>query len=53
MPELEKIWIAGTVDVQNVFSEDINFPDQLETIEIQLIQSNFIHRTLTELQSNE
>lgn len=48
MPELEKVWAAGTLSVQKLFP-DHNFLDQLESIEIQLSQSDFMTRTINEL----
>lgn len=51
LPEWEKVWEAGTIGVEKIFS-DTNFLDQLESLEIHLSQQDFKERTLNEL-SNE
>jgi MarR family transcriptional regulator, organic hydroperoxide resistance regulator len=50
IPEFEKVWIAGTASVKNLFQDD-SFLNQLEAIEIQLSQSDFKTRTLKELEN--
>lgn len=50
IPEFEKVWIAGTVGMKKIFNDD-SFLTQLETIEIQLSKSDFMTRTLNELES--
>ncbi|MCP4460959.1 MAG: MarR family transcriptional regulator [Cytophagales bacterium] len=53
LPEFETVWKAGTKGVADLFPADNNFLDQLETLEIQLSQSDFMERTLNELQHAE
>lgn len=48
MPEFETIWNAATVGQRKMFEDD-SFLNQLESIEIQLSQSDFKARTLKEL----
>ncbi len=48
IPEFEKVWTAGTIGVEKLFTDN-SFLDQLESIEIQLSQSDFKERTLNEL----
>ena len=49
LPKLEAIWHAGTVGVQNLFSPDSRFLEELEYLEIQLSKQNFKQRTFNEL----
>ena len=49
LPELEEIWEAGTEGVKRLFKTDSTFLDELEALEIQLSQRNFMQRTLKEL----
>lgn len=51
IPEFQKVWEAGTIGMQKIFPDN-SFMHQLEAIEIQLSQSDFMERTLKEL-SNE
>lgn len=53
LPELEQIWEAGTKGVEDLFTNNPSFLDQLEQLEIQLSQKDFMERTLTELRNNE
>ncbi|MEQ9404876.1 MAG: MarR family transcriptional regulator [Cyclobacteriaceae bacterium] len=53
IPEFEKIWEAGTIGVQKLFAYDNHFLDLLESLEIQLSQSDFMQRTLNELKKDE
>ncbi len=52
LPRFEEIWEAGIKGVSNLFSEDSNFMDQLELLEIQYSQKDFKERTLNELVPN-
>ena len=52
IPEFEKIWIAGTKSVQKLFA-DSSFMDQLERLEIQLSQQDFMTRTLNEISDEQ
>lgn len=49
LPELEQIWEAGTEGVGKLFSENSNFMDQLESLEISYSEMDFKERTLNEL----
>ncbi len=50
IPEFDMVWRAGTKGVRDLFPTDSSFLEQLETLEIKLSQSNFMERTLNELQ---
>ncbi len=52
MPDFEAVWEAGIEGVRKLFSEDSNFLDLLESLEVQLSQQDFMNRTLTELKEN-
>lgn len=49
LPELEKVWEAGTEGVKKLFKEESTFLAELESLEIQLSQQDFMNRTLNEL----
>lgn len=48
MPEFEKIWDAGTIGVQKMF-KDQSFMNTLQSIEVQLSETDFKDRTLNEM----
>ena len=50
IPEFEIIWRAGTTAVAGMFPPESNFLEQLESLEIQFSQSDFMERTLNQLQ---
>ncbi|MFK7953190.1 MAG: MarR family winged helix-turn-helix transcriptional regulator [Ekhidna sp.] len=50
LPHFEKVWTAGTLGVANLFTDGDAFLQQLESLEIQLSQADFMTRTLNELQ---
>ena len=49
LPRFEEIWEAGTEGVKKLFSEDSNFLNLLEALEVQYSQKDFKERTLNEL----
>ena len=49
LPELERIWEAGTESVRKLFEPDSRFLDELESLEVKLSQHDFMNRTLKEL----
>ena len=49
LPQLEKIWEAGTLGVSRLFDPKDDFLGQLEKIERQLNEKDFRERTLNEL----
>lgn len=50
IPDFEKIWAAGTEAVGQLFADD-SFLNQLEMLEVKFSQSDFMERTLNELNS--
>ncbi|WP_370089482.1 MarR family winged helix-turn-helix transcriptional regulator [Ekhidna sp.] len=49
LPRFEEVWQAGTEGVKKLFSEDNNFLNTLEALEVQYSQKDFKERTLNEL----
>lgn len=49
LPGFEKIWDAGIESTKKLFTEDSNFMNQLESLEILYSQIDFKTRTLNEL----
>jgi len=49
LPRFEEVWNAGTEGVRKLFTEDNNFLDQLESLEIQYSKTNFKDRTINEM----
>ena len=49
LPQLEEIWHAGTVGVQNLFDTDSRFLEELEQLEVHLSKKSFKQRTFNEM----
>ncbi len=53
LPELEKVWAAGTEAVASILPEKNDFLELITHLEDQLSTSGFMKRTLKQLESNE